>query len=61
MLLYLTTFKLKPYTPYDSYLQYGFDKNTSLDTYFKLRFGNMNFGVFFWLFCLYSSVTYLSN
>ena len=61
MLLYLATFKLKSYTPYDSYLQHGFDENTSLDNYFKLRFGNMNFGVFFWLFCLYSSVSYLSN
>ena len=61
LLLYLTTFKLKSYTPYDSYLQNQFDENTSLDNYFKLRFGNMNFGVFFWLFCLFFSVSYLSN
>ena len=61
LLLYLTSFKLKSYTPYDSYLQHDIENNTSLDNYFKLRFGNMNFGVFFWLFCLYSSVSYLSN
>ena len=61
LLLYLTTFKFKSYTPYDSYFQNRIDENTSLDTYFKLRFGNMNTGIIFWLFCLYSSFSYLNN
>ena len=57
--IYLTTFKYKPYNPVDSYLKNKFKENTTFDTYFKLRFGNMTFGVFVWIFCLFTSIKYL--
>ena len=56
--IYLFTFKYKTYNPIDSYLKNEFKENTTFDTYFKLRFGNMTFGLFVWIFCLFVSITY---